>query len=131
MIHHIPRRLMLGNGGRRSGFSCAGFDDLQGGLRDYRAIRPRQRRQETPRYGVKLRSAQTVSKYRRRDFAPRNVRFRRSFGGVLPPMGFVTSEKSPLKPANHGMKLFSALNAPTKALKNARIGRPFSKGIAQ
>ena len=89
----------------------------------------------TPRYGVTPRSAQIVSKYRHWDWRRAMRGFggfsEVSFRGVLPPMSLVTSEECPLKLANCETKLFLALNAPTKALKNARIGRPFSKGIAQ
>src|ERR1700719_4510678 len=54
-----------------------------------------------------------------------------AFGGAFPPLGRVTSD-IPLRrnPAVHGTKVLPALNAPTKALKNARIRRPF-KGDAQ
>jgi hypothetical protein len=41
------------------------------------------------------------------------------------PMRFVTPDKPPPKPVFRAMKVLPALNAPTNAHKNARIGRPF------
>jgi hypothetical protein len=45
-------------------------------------------------------------------------------------MRFVTSDKLPPKPVFCATKVLPALNAPTNALKNARIERPF-RGNAQ
>jgi hypothetical protein len=63
--------------------------------------------------------------------AKTSIRSRRCFSTSeichirFPPMRFVTSDKFPLQPVFCATKVLSASNAPTNALKNARIRRPF------